>query len=322
MQGPQLPSTPAARAEHVMMAFAALLLPSASLVPLGGLWLWEKGWLLWWALAAFACMGAVFLIQHRILRAAIADEQARQSAPAGEASELGADPRWSPTERAAWRDVRAIAAGVDLDTLADGGTAWIVAAQTIEAVARRLHPGSHDAVWQFTMPEAMAISERVSRRLGRFVATHIPFGERLTVSQILTLYRARHIVDVAGRAYDVWRLLRLVNPATAITHEARERLTKALFNWGREHVSRRLVDAYVEEVGRAAIDLYGGRLRTASSTTRTPQGGDAHGQHAAAAETPPSPDADTDQPLPRKGTVRQAASAVSALARALLRRNT
>ena len=55
--------------------------------------------------------------------------------------------------------------------------------------------------------------------------------------------------------------VRLVNPATAITNEARERLSRALFQWGREHVMRRLVEAYVEEVGRAAIDLYGGRLR-------------------------------------------------------------
>jgi hypothetical protein len=87
------------------------------------------------------------------------------------------------------------------------------------------------------------------------------------VSQFISIYQWRHMLDAAERAYDIWRLVRLVNPATAITNEARERLSRALFQWGREHVMRRLVEAYVEEVGRAAIDLYGGRLRVARTAS-------------------------------------------------------
>ncbi len=34
--------------------------------------------------------------------------------------------------------------------------------------------------------------------------------------------------------------------------------------WGRDAVTRKLTDAYVLEIGRAAIDLYGGRLRVSS----------------------------------------------------------
>ena len=46
-----------------------------------------------------------------------------------------------------------------------------------------------------------------------------------------------------------------------MTHEARERLSKAMLQWGRAHVLRGLAETFVEEVGRAAIDLYGGRLK-------------------------------------------------------------
>ena len=107
----------------------------------------------------------------------------------------------------------------------------------------------------------MIITETVSNRLRGYIISSIPFGDRLTVSQFLTVYRWRHVADLAERAYDVWRLIRLANPATAVTHEARERLSKAMLQWGRAHVLRGLAETFVEEVGRAAIDLYGGRLK-------------------------------------------------------------
>lgn len=230
---------------------SAMLLPSLSLLPLGGLYLWEKGWLLWWALGALLAVGIVALLQRRVLGAV--DETPAVEAPG--------DPTWSRGEEQAWSEVRAIARGVDIDAVADSDALLELGLRTVTAVANRLHPGTSDAVWRFTLPEAFAIAERVSRRLAQVVESNIPFGDRMTVAQVLAVYRWRRVVDAAERAYDVWRLLRLANPATALTHEARERLSKALYYWGREHVTRRLIEAYVEEVGRAAIDLYGGRLR-------------------------------------------------------------
>jgi predicted GTPase len=37
-----------------------------------------------------------------------------------------------------------------------------------------------------------------------------------------------------------------------------------MMQWGRDAVARKLAETYVEEIGRAAIDLYGGRLRVSS----------------------------------------------------------
>ena len=42
----------------------------------------------------------------------------------------------------------------------------------------------------------------------------------------------------------------------------RQRLARQMLAWGQTHVTERLARAYVEEVGRAAIDLYGGRLKS------------------------------------------------------------
>ena len=62
----------------------------------------------------------------------------------------------------------------------------------------------------------------------------------------------------------MWRAIRFLNPATAIASEVRERLSKEMMAWGKDYLGQRLARVYVEEVGRAAIDLYGGRLRVSA----------------------------------------------------------
>jgi predicted GTPase len=94
-----------------------------------------------------------------------------------------------------------------------------------------------------------------------FLDENVPLGDRLTVAQLLALYSWRGLIEVTEKAYDVWRAVRLLNPVTAATSELRERLSKKMLEWGRDHLARQLARTYVEEVGRAAIDLYGGRLK-------------------------------------------------------------
>ena len=257
-------TSPATSAARYILVATALLLPTLSLVPLGGLYLWQNGYVLWWALAALVSIILVAVAQRLLIAGAVRQSPAKEgdAATSEESQDAGlADPTWSPAEARAWADVKVVASRVDLEKMVDLDAVVLLGRNTVDVVARRLHPSRVDAIWQFTLPEALAISERVSRRLGRMIETKVPFGDRMTVSQFLAIYQWRHMIDKAERVYDIWRLVRLVNPATALTNEARERLSRALFQWGREHVMRRLVEAYVEEVGRAAIDLYGGRLK-------------------------------------------------------------
>jgi hypothetical protein len=247
-------STTAQRSAHVILALVAIALPTLSLLPLGGLYLWEKGYLLMWALSALVCIGLVYALQWTMLRKAKARSAVIEPAARGANTYTG-------KEKAAWIDVRALAATVDPASIDSSEAAFDLAIRTIGTVAKTLHPEHRNPEWNFTLPEALAISERVSRRLSTFIVDTVPFGDRMTVAQFLTLYRARRAIDLADKAYDVWRIVRLINPATAATNEARERLTRAIFSWGKDHVTRRLAETYVEEVGRAAIDLYSGRLR-------------------------------------------------------------
>lgn len=236
---------------------SAVLLPSLSLVPLGGLWLWQQGFLLYWAAGAALVVAAIYALERWFLRN-LAEPRVVEGG-----SDIGApEPGWTPAETSAWEAVQSVAASIDAERLDSRDAVLELGRTTIEAVARRLHPEVGEPIWQFTVPEALAIAERVSRRLGNFVETSLPLSDRLTVAQVLALYRWRGAIGLAERAYDVWRLIRLANPMTAATQELRERLARQMMAWGQTHVTERLARAYVEEVGRAAIDLYGGRLRT------------------------------------------------------------
>jgi predicted GTPase len=79
------------------------------------------------------------------------------------------------------------------------------------------------------------------------------------------LYRWRGALDLVEKGYDVWRIVRLFNPVSAATQELRERVTRQVYEAGREHVAGRLAQGFVKEVGRAAIDLYGGSLRVSGA---------------------------------------------------------
>ena len=244
---------------------AGLLLPTLTLVPLGSLWLWEHGYILHWALAVALLVTLAYLWQRWLFRRPFDPPPREAVKPTSEPSvdADAPDPAWTALERQAWQDVLKIARAVDPDRLASREALLAVATETIQRVAMRIHPEVTEPIWQFTVPEALAIVERVSRRLGRFFAANIPLSDRLTVARVLAFYRWRGALDVAERAYDVWRVIRLANPLAAATNEMRERLSRQMLQWGKDHLARQLTEAYIREVGRAAIDLYGGRLRVA-----------------------------------------------------------
>ena len=251
--------TAAAAYLRTLLIAVALALPALSLIPLGSLWLWEHGYLLYWAIGACVVAVAAYLYQRWLLgRPTAAPSKVDFGSDADDAAPEAA---WSPKEEKAWAAVVKLAAETPIDELASRDKAIALGLKTIDTVARQLHPEVEDPLWRFTVPEALLVIEQVSARLRPFIVENIPLGDQLTVAQVLQIYRWRSAIDVATRAYDLWRLLRLANPATAATQELREALTKKMYEWGKDQVGRRLTEAYVKEVGRAAIDLYGGRLR-------------------------------------------------------------
>jgi predicted GTPase len=244
-------------AVHLRLALltVALILPTVSLILLGSLWLWQNGYVLYWAIATCIAVVAAYVLERRLMvpLPATAAGEPEDTEPADEA--------WTPRQEEAWGDVKTLAAQVPAERITSRDALLNLGLETIELVARRLHPEDKDPLLQFTVPEALAVIERTSDGLRNFILTSFPLGDRITVAQLMWLYRWRGAVNLAEKGYSLWRVIRLFNPLAAATHEIRERFTRQMYEMGREHIARRLAGAYVKEVGRAAIDLYGGNLR-------------------------------------------------------------
>jgi hypothetical protein len=243
------------RVLRVVLSTTSLILPAITLIPLGSLWLWEHGYLLHWAVMALALVAAGMGLQWWLLREP-ADQIETAGAPAGEVDVQGLS-----HEAAARKRLDAYVASLTPDSVKGEQAIRDLAVATINLVAREMHPGETHPHWNFTVPEALLVAERVAARLRPVVIDNVPLGDQLTVRQVLRMYEWRSAVDWAERAYDIWRIVRLLNPAAAITHEARERLTKKLYSSLKDEFTVRLAQGYVREIGAAAIDLYSGRLR-------------------------------------------------------------
>lgn len=250
-----------ARTLRIALLVIALLIPTASLIPLGGLWLWQHGYVLYWAAASCLIVAAAFVLLRRLIAGAAPAGQVRPQ----ETAEAAGDPGWTPRQEEAWGDVVQFASAAEPQRLTSRDAALGLALETIELVARRLHPERRDPLLQFTVPEALAVIERASSGMRTFVIRTFPLGDRITVAQLMWLYRWRGALQLAEKGFDLWRVVRMLNPVSAATQELRERLTRQVFEMGRQHVAQRLASAYVREVGRAAIDLYGGNLRVTAA---------------------------------------------------------
>jgi predicted GTPase len=234
----------------------ALVLPTVSLVLLGSLWLWQNGYVLYWALGTCIAVTGAYLLERRLMMPVSETEAKalREGATPG-------DPGWTPRQEEAWTDVVALADKVAPDRMTTRDGVLNLGLETVERVAKRLHPERDDPLFQFTVPEALALIERTSDGLRTFILTTFPLGDRVTVAQLMWLYRWRGAVNLAEKGYQLWRVVRMLNPLAAATTELRERFTRQMYEMGREHLAGRVAAAYVREVGRAAIDLYGGNLR-------------------------------------------------------------
>ncbi len=244
-----------------IMVVLALVLPTLSLAAFGTLWLWQHGYLLIWAGAAAVAAVAIYGFERWLV--------SRGTHQIDQIKTLGAeqetiDPAQigvNEAERRAFASVEEVAANVDPDKLTSRDAVIELGTSTIDAVARSMHPDQTDPLWRFTVPEALTLVGQVSNRLNGFVVDNIPLGDQLTVGQLMAVYRWRSMVTVAEKAYDLWRILRVANPVTAVAGELREKLSSELLKGVRTELTRKLAQAYVREVGRAAIDLYSGRLR-------------------------------------------------------------
>src|SRR6185312_2984105 len=246
---------------RLAIVFLGLLLPTLALIPLGSLWLWQHGYLIHWAIATLACTLIAYIFERTTLSAAPSRVDSSDAVAEAVAVGTGEAERRRIAAEAA---VKVLAKGASTNDIGSWNDLLNTGLKTVETVAKVYHPDRQDPMLRFTVPEALTLIEQVSGRLRPIFEGIIPLGSRLTVAQFAQIYRWRGVYDVAERAWSLWRVARMINPATAATYEMRERLSKSIMHWVKDTITGRLARAYIQEVGAAAVDLYSGELRRTS----------------------------------------------------------
>lgn len=246
------------RRAALYVALAASLLPLILLLPLGALWLWQQGWLTVWLLVAAMLGVTTYGLTWWMSRAPDAPSAEEVGPVAGPSKDF------SPLDLQAWQSVEALAREVDPIIVFDRQQLLETARLTIDAVARHYHPAARHPIWRFTLPELLLVSERVSQRLRRVLLEEVPGSHLIRVGDAVRLWEFKPLVSRGASVFKgvnlIWRVTRLMNPGSALLAEARERLIGAALGDAGNWIQRRGARLWVEEVGRAAIELYSGRL--------------------------------------------------------------
>jgi uncharacterized protein len=238
-----------------------ILLPWLVLLLLGFLWLWQQSAAIWWFLGA-ALVGVVaFALRLSIAKSAKveAEVMAERASPASS--------EWGRRENEAWRDVKQIGRETEPLSFTEAEPITKVLERTVDAVAEHFHPGTPRARWRISVPEGLRMSERLSRRLRSVILNHVPLAKDLLLADV---YGAKEAWDRYGNVSKkvhpysdgVSRLARVVvNPKGALPKEVAQLLVGQVGGFLSRRVRAELTSLLIHETGRAAIDLYSGRLR-------------------------------------------------------------
>jgi predicted GTPase len=228
----------------------AVALPWVTLVAVGMLW----------AIVA-AALGLLAWPLLRLVRRR-ANAQARLAL--GDLSEPSR--AWAASERDAWFEVLAIASKTDPFWFTEIEPLAASARKTIEAVSRRFHPNDPTAWAKFTLPELLLLSERVSRDLRREALRSMPGARDLTLSRVLWFKqqyeRYGPVMQTVWKwGYGLWRVVRIpLNPVAAAGQEFSRVFSDKTVDAISYRLRAMVTQEFVLTVGRAAIDLYSGRL--------------------------------------------------------------
>lgn len=232
-----------------------LALPLLLTALFGFLWLFERGWLLFFVLGSVA-----FYMGMRGLR--LLARWRRPAEPLPRQLEGPTDdPAWSAEERAAYKRARGFIAS-RLPQPLPWEALPAEALAVVEQVAADLSGGRRSAL-DFTLPEALLLIDRVALRYREFLRRHVPFSDQLSVRALYWLWRRQDQALMAWETgFMAWRGVRLVlNPAVGLLREVERVMLSGLQDRLTDEFQRDAQAILLEEAAQAAVDLFSGRLR-------------------------------------------------------------
>ena len=135
----------------------------------------------------------------------------------------------------------------------------------ITCTSEQYHSNNKRKELAFTIPELLMMVEEISRRYRVILETHVPFIENFSLSLLKQGYDNKEKVKSSLKSatwfWNVYRLVRMVSPVSAIVSELRCQAINKLMTHVNSEVQFKLKQALLQEVVSVAIDLYSGRFK-------------------------------------------------------------
>jgi len=236
------------------LAVTLLGVPYALVMIAGWRWLYERGWLLWWAGIA-----VVFTILGRWLVLRFRPDPAQPPPETVQPSEA-----WPRAGTEAWSEVEAIATRLRGEERSwERPDDWFFALrEVLETVARHYRPKSSAPMLDVSVPHVLKVVELVAADLRRATSANVPGAHVLTINDFRKLGK---MARVGGRMYGpasrFYRAMRLgLNPSSAVFREIAAYFAGTMMTQSADEFKRWFLDYFVKKSGYYAIELYSGHL--------------------------------------------------------------
>lgn len=245
------------RWDHLLMTLA-LALPFVLLMPLGLLWLFEHGGILWF-LGVILLPGALLFL----MRGVLSKRWRKRAETRMDAADLSVkpDPEWLPREKEVFvevsRHIEATTNSVQLwENLPEQ------ALDVVNRVAAGLG-GKNKTALNFTLPEALLLLESTASRYRGHLRSKLPFSDQVSLATLYWLWRQRHRANILWKvAHGSGRVARFAfNPAVGVLRELEQIVAGGNSKYVTGNMMGVMQAVLLEEVAYAAIELYSGRLR-------------------------------------------------------------
>ena len=248
------------------VAVALMLgLPTVALIPLGIWWLIEHELILHYGILfggiATVTWAITRLVRWSVRRRGDADGEA---ALARHDTDLPPEPDWSAADTAAYEAARRMIRSRTHRAL-PGEEMSDLLREVLTTVARSY--GQDRDIYDFTLPEALLLTSEVTDRLRGDLRDLVPFSDTIRIRTLLWFYHRRERIGVATETLTTaWRVLRMArNPPLAVAQEIERLMSSGYSGYLNTEFVATAQTILLEEVARAAVELYSGRLRFSDS---------------------------------------------------------
>ena len=141
-----------------------------------------------WFLAGALCFLGAGVLFRRAARPAPGTGAAGGSGGEDGSADTPPEPEWTPADKIAWQRVEGFARRASGAMLMDQHALIATASAVAEDVARHYWPDRSEPLWHFTLPEALLLAERVSRRTRTLTIEAVPGSRSIgsATSEILS----------------------------------------------------------------------------------------------------------------------------------------